>query len=176
MIYHNTPLTGSLLSPMQILLSRSARSDLPMANMTRKQLGLDPEQLRNKHKNEHLPSYDLPLGQDVMFQDTTSKQWFPATITSLCSEPRRFSFTTREGATYRKTHVHLKPYSPYNKGVKMNIVYQNLVICRQLNLIAKSLIELTIKYNLSQDQGWTLSPQASLVVNENVNILIITWI
>ena len=29
MIYHNTPLTGNLQSPMQILQSRSARSDQP---------------------------------------------------------------------------------------------------------------------------------------------------
>ena len=72
MIYPNNPLTSSLQYPMQILQSRSARSDLPMSNVARRQLGLDPEQFRNKHKNEHLPSYDLHLGQDVMFQDTTN--------------------------------------------------------------------------------------------------------
>ena len=71
---------------MQILLSRTAGSDLPMSNAARKQLGLDSVWLRNKHKNEHLPSHDLHLGQDVMFQDATSKWWFPATITNLCSQ------------------------------------------------------------------------------------------
>ena len=35
MIYHNTPLIGSLQSPMQILQSRSIRSDLPMPNAAR---------------------------------------------------------------------------------------------------------------------------------------------
>ena len=50
-----------------------------------------------------------------MFQDTTSKQWFPAAITSLCSEPRSYKITTKEGVTYRKTQAHLKPYSPQNK-------------------------------------------------------------
>ena len=45
MIYCNTPLTNSLQSLMQILQSRSARSDLPMSNGARKQLNLDPEQL-----------------------------------------------------------------------------------------------------------------------------------
>ena len=30
MIYHNTPLTGSMQSPMQILQGKNARSDLPM--------------------------------------------------------------------------------------------------------------------------------------------------
>ena len=81
-----------------------------MSNAARKQLGMDCEDLRFKHKNEHLPSHDLHLGQDVMFQEATSKQWFPATITSLCSQPRSYNITTREGITYRKTQAHLKPY------------------------------------------------------------------
>ena len=68
MIYCNTPLSSSLQSPMQILQSRTAPSDHPMSNAARQQLGLDSELLRNKHKNEHLPLYDLHLGQDVMQQ------------------------------------------------------------------------------------------------------------
>ena len=115
MIYCITPLTSSLQSPMQILLSRRARSDLPMSNAEGKQLGLDTEQLRNKHKNEHLHSNDLHVGQDVMFQDTTGKWWFPATITSLCSQPRRYKITIKVGITYRKTQAHLKPYRLQSK-------------------------------------------------------------
>ena len=38
MVYCNTPLTGSLQSPMQILQGRSARSDLPMSNAARSKL------------------------------------------------------------------------------------------------------------------------------------------
>ena len=74
MIYSNTPLSGSLQSPMQTLKSGSARSDLPMSNATRQQLGLQPEKLRTINKNEHLPSHDLHIGQDVKYQDATSKQ------------------------------------------------------------------------------------------------------
>ena len=48
MVYHSTPLTSSLQSSMQILQSRSARSDLPMSNAAKKQLGLDPELFRSK--------------------------------------------------------------------------------------------------------------------------------
>ena len=51
MIYHNTPLTGSLQSPMQILQGRSARCDLPMSNAARKQLGIQPEVIRNIDKH-----------------------------------------------------------------------------------------------------------------------------
>ena len=112
MIYHNTPLSGSLLSLMQILQSRCTRSDLLMSNAARKQLSLQSEKLRTVYKNEHLPSHYLHIWQDVMYQDATSKWWYPATITSLCVLLRSYNITTREGITYRKTQAHLKPYQP----------------------------------------------------------------
>ena len=87
MIYHNTPLSSNLQSPMQMLQSRTVRSQLPMSNTARKQLSLQPEQLRTKTKNEHLLSHDLCLGQNIMMQDHTNKRWYPAVITSLCKEP-----------------------------------------------------------------------------------------
>ena len=110
MIYHNTPLSGSLQSPMQILQSLCTRSDLPMSNTARHWLGLQPEKLRTVCKNEHLPLYDLHIGHDVMYQDVASKHWYPATITSLCVQPRSYNITTRDGVTYRKTQAHLKAY------------------------------------------------------------------
>ena len=65
MIYHNTPVTGSLQSLMQILQIRYARSDLPMSNAARQQLCLQSEKLRTVYKNEYLPSHDLHIRQDV---------------------------------------------------------------------------------------------------------------
>ena len=62
MICNNTPLTGSLQSPMQILQGRRARSDLPMSNAARKQHGIKHEMLRNSDKHEVLPTHDLPVG------------------------------------------------------------------------------------------------------------------
>ena len=112
MVYCNTPLSSSLQSPMQILASRSARSDLPMSNAARKQKGLDCEQLRTKHKNEQMPSHDLNLNQAVMYQDPNDKRWYPAIITRLCQEPRSYLMTTTQGVQYRKTQAHLKPYHP----------------------------------------------------------------
>ena len=64
---------------------------------------------------KHLPSHDLHMGQAVMLQDSTSKQWFSAIITSLCSEPRSYKIPTKEDATYRKTQAHLKSYTPQHK-------------------------------------------------------------
>ena len=115
MVYHNTPLSHSLQSPMQILSSRSARSDIPMSNAARKQLGIDCKDLRKKYKNEYLLLHDLHIDQVVMYQDSTSKWWCPATITRLCKEPRSYIITTKEGVQYRKTQAHLKPYQPQNK-------------------------------------------------------------
>ena len=65
--YHDTPLSSNLQSLMQILQNRCTRSDLPMSNKARQQLGLQPEKLRTVYKNEHLPSHDLCIGQDVMY-------------------------------------------------------------------------------------------------------------
>ena len=115
MVYHNTPLSSSLQSPIEILSSRSAGSDLPMSNTARKQLGIDYEDLRNKYKNEHLLSHDLHINQEVMYQDSASKWWYPATITRLCKEPRSYIITTKEAVHYRKTQAHWKPYQPQGK-------------------------------------------------------------
>ena len=104
MVYHNTPFSNSLQSLMQILSSRSGRSALPMTNAARKQLGIDWEDLKNKFKNDHLPSHDLHIDQAVMYQDSTSKQWYPAIIARLCKEPRGYTITIKEGVQYRKKY------------------------------------------------------------------------
>ena len=95
MIYHNTPLTSNLKSPMQIVWSRTARSQLPMSNAARKQLGLQTDQQRAKSTNEHLPSHDLCVGQNVMVQCPTSKRWYPLVFTRLCQEPRSYKVRLR---------------------------------------------------------------------------------
>ena len=61
MIYCNTPFMGSLQIPMQVLQGKSARSNLPMSNAARKQLGIQPEVIRNidKHEQLHVPTHDL---------------------------------------------------------------------------------------------------------------------
>ena len=69
---------------MQMLQNRTARSQLPMSHTARKQLGLSSDQLRVRNKNAHLSLHDLHVGQDAVFQDSTSKKQFPATTTSLC--------------------------------------------------------------------------------------------
>ena len=120
MIYRNTLLSSHLQSPMQILQSWIARSQIPMSNVARKQHGLGPEQLRVKSKNGQLPTYDLHIGQSVMYQDPVTKWWYPANITSLCQEPRSYKIRTRDGIIYRKMQNHLKPYHPQDNKDKVN--------------------------------------------------------
>ena len=151
MIYWNTPLTSNLQSLMQILQNRTARSQLPMSNSARRQLGLETEKLQIKTKNENLPSYDLHLGQDVMMQDHARKRWSPVVIIRLCKEPRCYQVTTRDNVTYRKTQAHLKPYKPEVKnaqGVKSCNMWPLEKTCDKSNTndtIAKSRHRRTIK-------------------------------
>ena len=58
---------------MQIVQGRSARPDLPMSNAARKQLGIQPEVLRNSDKCEALPTHDQHEGQSVRYQDSVTK-------------------------------------------------------------------------------------------------------
>ena len=60
-----------------------------------------------------------------MYQDPTTKRWFPATITKLCQEPRSYIITTKEGVQYRKTQAHMKPYHLQEKKVENELVLQN---------------------------------------------------
>ena len=74
MIYRNTPLSHKLQSPMQILQSWTARTQLPMSSAAKMQQGLGSEQLRVNNKNEHLPMHDYHIGQSVMYLNPTNKR------------------------------------------------------------------------------------------------------
>ena len=102
MIYRNTPLSHKLQSHMQILQSRTARTQLPMSNTARIQQGLGSEQLRVNNKNEHLPTHDYHIGQSVMYLNPINKRWYPAKIRNLCQEPRSYKIETDDGTIYRK--------------------------------------------------------------------------
>ena len=78
MIYRNTPLDDNLLSPMQLLQGRAARSDLPMSYAAKVKYGiasgrslLPPVQRRDK--NKIAPTHSYKLNQDVMYLDPVNK-------------------------------------------------------------------------------------------------------
>ena len=114
MIYHKTPLTCTSKSPMQMLQQRSARSQLHMSNAVRRKFGIIAEQ--PPKKNQHIPSHDFHIGQDVMCQSPITKKWFPVKIKELCPEPRSYQVETPEGIIYRRTQNHLKPFTPSERA------------------------------------------------------------
>ena len=89
-----------------------------MSNAARKQLGMQPEVLRNIDKYAVLPTHDLHVEQSVMYQDSMTKRWHLAVITSLCQEKRSYKITTSDGVVYRKSQAHLKPYTPQGKNTQ----------------------------------------------------------
>ena len=125
MIYCNTLLESMSKSPMQILQQRSARSQLPMSNAACRQLGIAAEQT-TANKNQHLPSHDMHIGQEVLYQDSVTKRWLPATIKALCPEPKSYQIQTATGMIYRRTQNHLKPYKSYQKTQKGEQLNQNI--------------------------------------------------
>ena len=108
MIYCNTPLASTSKSPMQMLQQRSTTLQLPMSNVARRRLGIIAEQ--QPTRNQHLPTHEFHIGQDIMCQSPITKRWFPVKIKALCLEPRSYQIETPEGITYRRTQNHLKPF------------------------------------------------------------------
>ena len=133
-----------------------------MSNAARKQLGLHSEQLRNLNKYEHLPMHDLHVGQNVMFQDATSKCWYPATITNLCSEPRSYNITTRDGIIYRKTQTHLKPYTQQGKKFEVeHSVLQPIAQSNDMQTVKQPKHKKSYKVN-NQAQSYTSRPKTDI--------------
>ena len=86
MVYRNTPLNGSLQSPMQILQSRQAHTDLPLSHAVKVKMGINhtprttAEILHVKDKSVSAPTHDIPIGQHVMYREPNDGRWYPATV------------------------------------------------------------------------------------------------
>ena len=107
MIYRNTPLDDNLLSPMQLLQARAARSNLPMSYAAKVKYGIAscrslPPPVQRQDKNKRALTLDYKLNQDVMYLGPISKKWFPATTVRLMDAKRSYLIKTPEGVEYRK--------------------------------------------------------------------------
>ena len=47
-------------------------------NCSKRQMGLHNDYLTTNQKNHHLLMHDLYIDQAVMYQDATTKKWYPA--------------------------------------------------------------------------------------------------
>ena len=121
MVYRNTPLNGTLQSPMQILQGRQACTDLQLLHAAKVQMGINhapqptAEILHAKGKSLSSPTHDIPIGQNVMYREPNDKKWYPATVIQQLPKKRSYLIKTNDNIIYRKTQVHLNPYIPQTK-------------------------------------------------------------
>ena len=86
MVYRNTPLNGSLQSPMQILQGRQACTDLPLLHAAKVKMGINhilrpsAEILHVQDKSLSTPTHDIHIGQHVMYREPNDGKWYPATV------------------------------------------------------------------------------------------------
>ena len=147
MIYRNNPLLHKLQSPVQILQSQTARTQLPMSSTAIIQQGLGSEQLRVNNKNEHLPTHDYHIGQSVMYLNPINKRWYPAKIRSLYQEPRSYKIETDDGTIYRKTQNHLNCSNARQIRKTKMIHEQEIMKVKCLRVITIYKLDLNIKLN-----------------------------
>ena len=108
MVYRNTPLNGSLQSPMQILQGRQAHTDLPLLHAAKVKMGINhiprpsAEILQVKDKSLSSPTHDIPIGQHVMYREPNDRRWYPATIIQQLPEKRSYLIKTNDNVIYRK--------------------------------------------------------------------------
>ena len=148
MVYRNTSLNGSLQSPMQILQGRQAHTDLPLLYAAKVKMDINhiprpsAEILWVKDKSLSSPIHDIPIGQHVMYREPNDRRWYPATIIQQLPEKRSYLIKTNDNVIYRKTEVHLKPYTPKEKVPQpelSKIITKVLILTRGLNVILKHL-------------------------------------
>ena len=118
MVYRNTPLNGSLQSPMQIVQGRQACTDLSLLHAVKVKMGINhtprptAEILCVKDKSLSAPTHDIPIGQHVMYREHNDGRWYPASVILQLSEKRSYIIKTHDNVMYRKMQSHLKPYKP----------------------------------------------------------------
>ena len=121
MIYSNTPLNGTLQSPMQIVQGRQTCTDLPLSHATKVKMGINhaprpnAEILCVEDKSHSVPTHDIPIGQNVVYREPSDKRWYSTTIIQQLPEKRSYLIKTHDNVIYRKMQVHLKPYIPKKK-------------------------------------------------------------
>ena len=119
--YRNTPRSDLLGSPAQRLMGRRTKTLLPTSSKLLEpkiiktkvvRLKLQEDKQRQKlYYDKHAKQLtDLQPGQSVRVQ--IGKQWKPAVITSISSEPRSYNIQTPDGQNYRRNRRHLMPSTP----------------------------------------------------------------
>ena len=108
-IYRTTPLSDKLPSPFELLHNRKPNLDIPKWE---RRPAVPIENLRAEDKNPQAAQDNvLPVGTDVMYITPPNKKWYPAVVTEYLGH-RSYKIKAADGAIYRRTRLHLKPYKP----------------------------------------------------------------
>ena len=152
MVYRNTPLNGTLQSPMQILQGRQAHTDLPLSHPAKVKMGINhaprptAEILCVKDKSLSTPTHHIPIGQNVIYREPNDRRWYPTTVIQQLPEKRSYLIKTHDNVIYRKMQVHLKLYIPKKK-------VQQPELCKKYN---------NQSVNINQRPKCTIQPPNSL--------------
>ena len=109
MEYRNTPVTGMTYSPSQLLMSRTARTKIPIsqelplpavASEAKQQLAQQQKRQKQNYDKSTKPLPPLEIGENVHLRQ--GNIWIPATVSGLASAPRSYIITTTDGQQYRR--------------------------------------------------------------------------
>ena len=109
MEYRNTPVTGMTYSPSQLLMSRIARTKIPIsqelllpavASEAKQQLAQQQKRQKQNYDKSTKPLPPLEIGENVHLRQ--GNIWMPATVSGLASAPRSYIITTTDGQQYRR--------------------------------------------------------------------------
>lgn len=114
--YRNTPVSGLLYSPAQMLMSRTLRSKMPVASKhlepkivnATKDLSRRQKRQKDVHDRGAVPLQPLQPGQPVFIR--WGKRWRPARVVRQHdTAPRSYWVLTDEGSEVRRNRVDLRP-------------------------------------------------------------------
>ena len=113
----STPVDSKLPSPAQLLQHRSFMDTLPkIPSKGDDNVLARLEDRQHVHKSlydQHAKAMEpLRPGQPVSVLDPTSHTWKPATVRTVCDEPRSYAVVTSAGNEVRRNRAHLKERQP----------------------------------------------------------------
>ena len=122
-VYRTTPLSTNLPSPFELLHNRKPNLDIPKWE---RPTTVPIEHLRAENKNPQAAEDNvLPIGTNVMYITPPNKKWFPAVVIEHLGH-RSYKIKAADGAIYRRTRLHLKPYKPQPQRTKRSPVRMDL--------------------------------------------------
>jgi hypothetical protein len=115
-----TPVTDTIASPVELLMKRKAKSNLPVT-LKASQADVQAREELVKRQEKQRVDYDrtagpelpaLCVGQQVRVQDQDSGLWIPAKVLERCPEPRSYIVETPNGGQLRRNRRHLAECPP----------------------------------------------------------------